>query len=367
MIRLLTLLIMRRSSATAERICQRSGLQSPSLVCWPFASALIVPVRAEHKSELRFSSESGSPQRLDDSPKVDSVPSLKPTSRRIPSSGDRTPPVELRLKSNRQLYDAQRSLFVASGDVQVTINGGVLQADRIEFDSDFNTLFARGSVRFRKGSQYFQASTLRLSLIQGSGEMEDVYGVLDLDTAALDLNPFPEDNTPERVRQRQPSNGPERPLPVLESSGLGFPSALDIDLDASTAERLSPQGDDSTFWELELPPSTEWLIPEGSSSPSPEARKGMACPPELPPNSRLASPSLGCDDLGRPDDRREFRRHLHCQGSPASRISSWRQHAKAHLASRACGVRAGSRSLWPSGLPTTRWRLQPERPQRQHP
>ena len=248
-----------------------------------FASVLIVPVRAEANLNSGFSTESSSPQKLDDASPIDSVSSAVTEGREAPSSGDRTPPVELRLKSNRQLYDVQRSLFVASGDVQVTINGGVLQADRIEFDSDFNTLFARGSVRFRKGSQYFQASTLRLSLIQGSGEMEDVYGVLDLDTAALDLNPFPEDNTPEPVRERQPSNGSERPLPVLESSGLGFPSALDIDLDASTAERLSPQGDDSTFWELELPPSTEWLIPDGSSSPSPEARKGMACPPELPP------------------------------------------------------------------------------------
>jgi len=248
-----------------------------------FASALIVPVRAEVELNSGVFPKSGSLQRLDDVSPIDAVASAETEGPEDQSSGDRTPPVELRLKSNRQFYDSQRSLFVASGDVQVTINGGVLQADRIEFDSDFNTLFARGSVRFRKGSQYFQASTLRLSLIQGSGEMEDVYGVLDLDTAALDLNPFPADNTPERVRQRQPSNGPERPLPVLESSGLGFPSALDIDLDASTAERLSPQGDDSTFWELELPPSTEWLIPEGSSSPPPEARKGMACPPELPP------------------------------------------------------------------------------------
>ena len=90
------------------------------------------------------------------------------------------PPLELRLKSDRQSFDARRQLFIAEGNVRLLLNGGVLQADRLEFDSDFNSLFARGSVRYRKGAQYFQASTLRFSLVHRNGAMEDVYGVLDL-------------------------------------------------------------------------------------------------------------------------------------------------------------------------------------------
>ena len=227
--------------------------------------------------------DSGSLPRVNDSPKVDSVPFPSTNDTQDRASASPQPPAELLLKSNSQVFDARRNLFIASGDVQVTLNGGVLQADRIEFDSEFNTLFARGSVRFRKGSQYFQASTLRLSLIQGSGEMEDVYGVLDLDTAALDLNPFPSKSNSDRVRPGQPSDAPEQTLPVRESSGLGFPTALDIELDANTSERLSPQGDNSTFWDLELPPSPEWMGPEVSEPQSSEDRQGMACPAELPP------------------------------------------------------------------------------------
>lgn len=199
------------------------------------------------------------------------------------------PPPELRLRADRQTYDARRQLFVAEGNVSAEINGGVLQADRLEFDTNFNSLFARGSVLYRKGAQYFQASSLRYSLIQGSGSMEDVYGVLDLDTAAVEFNPLassptaPPPNTPSSIEVPAEDPSQTRLLPVIESTGLGFPSAIDIDLESFTANRISPQGDDESFWTFEQPlPSEEWLVPN-TSKPEAEADMGMACPPAIPP------------------------------------------------------------------------------------
>ena len=198
------------------------------------------------------------------------------------------PPPELRLKADRQTYDARRQLFVAEGNVQAMINGGVLKADRLEFDTNFNSLFARGSVRFRKGAQYFQASSLRFSLIQGSGSMEDVYGVLDLDSAAVDFNLLPSEQaatTPNAASSGQPPEedvSQDKLLPVIESTGLGFPSAIDIELESFTANRISPQGDDESFWTVEQPlPNEEWLVPN-TSQPEQETDEGMACPPAIP-------------------------------------------------------------------------------------
>jgi len=198
------------------------------------------------------------------------------------------PPPELRLQADRQIYDAKRRLFVAEGNVSAVINGGVLQADRLEFDTNFNSLFARGSVRYRKGSQYFQASSLRFSLIQGSGSMEDVYGVLDLDTAAVDFNPLPSNqatvtsNSPQSGQPPDENVSQVRLLPVVESTGLGFPSAIDIELESFTANRISPQGDDGSFWTVEQPlPTDEWLA-QDSNEPDSEIDKGMACPPAIP-------------------------------------------------------------------------------------
>ncbi|MEB3193807.1 MAG: DUF3769 domain-containing protein [Cyanobacteriota bacterium] len=97
-------------------------------------------------------------------------------------------PLELELISNQQEYDAQLERYVSTGNVSASLAGGRLQAERIEVDPATRTLFASGSVRFQRGQQFFQASRLRYSLLEGIGEMEDVYGVLDLDGSAQDLN-----------------------------------------------------------------------------------------------------------------------------------------------------------------------------------
>ena len=202
---------------------------------------------------------------------------------------DVRPPSELRLQADRQIYDAKRKLFMAEGNVSAVLNGGVLQADRLEFDTNFNSLLARGSVRYRKGSQYFQASSLRFSLIQGSGSMDDVYGVLDLDTAAVDFNPLPGNQAgPTANTQQSEQDVTELPsrdklLPVIESTGFGFPTAIDIELGAFTANRIRPQGEDPGFWDLEQPlPTDEWLA-KAPGKPDRELDEGMACPPAIPP------------------------------------------------------------------------------------
>ncbi len=97
-------------------------------------------------------------------------------------------PLELQLSADRQLYDRQLNRFVATGQVSALIAGGRILADRLEFDPSTRVLAASGRVRFQRGQQYLQASRLRFSLPEGWGEMEDVYGVLDLDGVAGDLN-----------------------------------------------------------------------------------------------------------------------------------------------------------------------------------
>jgi hypothetical protein len=105
-------------------------------------------------------------------------------------------PLELELLSNRQDYDAQLERFITTGNVTARIAGGRLQADRIEFDPSSRTLFAVGAVRFQRGQQFFQASRLRYSLLEGNGELDDVYGVLDLDGSARDLDLTQPPSTP---------------------------------------------------------------------------------------------------------------------------------------------------------------------------
>ena len=96
-------------------------------------------------------------------------------------------PEQLELKADRQFYDSKRKITIAEGNVTARLGEAQIQADRIEFDTAFRTLFARGSVRLRRGNQYFQASVLRYNLVQNEGELDDVYGVLDLEGTSSTL------------------------------------------------------------------------------------------------------------------------------------------------------------------------------------
>ena len=76
---------------------------------------------------------------------------------------------------------------MATGDVTLRLAGGRLQADRLEYEPGQPCDLGRGAVRFQRGNQYLQASLLRYNLLQGEGELQDVYGVIDLATSPTDL------------------------------------------------------------------------------------------------------------------------------------------------------------------------------------
>ena len=98
-------------------------------------------------------------------------------------------PLELELEADQQSFDGGLQRFIATGDVTLVVAGGRLKADRLEYDPFNRVIWARGAVRFQRGNQYLQASLLRYNLLQGEGELQDVYGVVDLVTSLVDLDP----------------------------------------------------------------------------------------------------------------------------------------------------------------------------------
>ena len=217
--------------------------------------------------------------------------------------------------ADSQGFDLMANRYVAVGNVRATLSGGRLLADRLEYDTASRTIYASGRVRFQRGSHYLQASRLRYSLIENSGELEEAYGVLDLDSSALDLNP----EAPPSVellplsywgRPRPPFDGPITLLnPVASASSAERPITRSIDTSASgtatlpasstvaTALALSPLADAATASTARLPsplsgssaapagtpeplPGEEWRMPPVALSP---AAQTMACPPPLPP------------------------------------------------------------------------------------
>jgi hypothetical protein len=90
-------------------------------------------------------------------------------------------PARLNVRADRQYTDTNSKANVAEGNVSLQLGQAELHADRIEFDAAYRTLYARGAVRFRRGSLFFQASSFRYNLVQNEGQLNDVYGVIDLE------------------------------------------------------------------------------------------------------------------------------------------------------------------------------------------
>ncbi len=92
----------------------------------------------------------------------------------------------LRIIADRQ-YDLNQNIFIAEGNVSAYLNGGVLMADRLEFNKINNTVEAKGEIRFKRGYQYLRANSLFYNLNEQKGFISDVYGILDIEYLSQDL------------------------------------------------------------------------------------------------------------------------------------------------------------------------------------
>ena len=182
-------------------------------------------------------------------------------------------PLELELEANQQRFDSRLQRFVAVGDVTLLLAGGRLKADRLEYDAINQVIWARGAVQFQRGNQYLQASLLRYNLLQGEGELQDVYGVLDLRTSTLDL---------------------DLDAPVAQETSVSR-RLVDIE-DESTLTRAQRERRRRELREDLAVPNPDELIDDPLVTPRSVQPLGLpeplACPPDLPAlRSRLPGPS----------------------------------------------------------------------------
>jgi len=183
------------SIATKTNVSDGPANQTPAPQSFTPEPATLTPGRSETPVDLEIAQALAPQPEPAETPAAGPVPAPSP---KTPAAAAAVPPppLELELKADRQEFDNQLQRFVSTGSVRALIGGGRLLADRIEFDPNSRTLYAFGSVRFQRGQQYLQASRLRFSLDEGVGEMDDVYGVLDLDSSSSDLTLDPPAGVP---------------------------------------------------------------------------------------------------------------------------------------------------------------------------
>ena len=226
-----------------------------------------------------------------------SQPTAAPGRPLTPASSEQSPPLELELRADQQGFDLLLNRFVATGQVKALLNGGRLLADRLEFDPTSRTLYASGSVRFQRGHGYLQASRLRFNLIQATGELEDVYGVLDLETAESDFDlarqpsgallPLSYWENPDPLLSRQASVAVADGSPAAVASSTPLPGAQVLQALARQPLALTGLNPASAVESYRSGAATirplainDWTMPPVALAPQ---ALSMACPLLLPP------------------------------------------------------------------------------------
>ena len=134
-------------------------------VLGPFAPASQVPAAAQSfdgaPADVPGSVEIGDVDPFADHDSPTSLPTARPSAPvAVPAPSG--PPKELELEADQQAFDAALQRFTATGNVTLLIAGGRLQADRLEYDSRNQVIWARGAVRFARGNQYLQLSLIHI-------------------------------------------------------------------------------------------------------------------------------------------------------------------------------------------------------------
>ena len=200
----------------------------------PHALALAAPPPAPGQEPAGSTLQSGSNNLIPGSAATSNRPKPKPSEPKPQESF-------VIIEADHQGYDSPLGRYVAKGNVKVRFNGWILVADRIEVAERSRSFYATGKVRLKKGDQYLQASSIRYSNWEGTGEIEDVYGVIDQDTLKRDTalppttsgsdpqTPLPTGQTPSAAEANALAKA-ERPptfaCPQLTDSGK--PSAISI-------------------------------------------------------------------------------------------------------------------------------------------
>ena len=78
--------------------------------------------------------------------------------------------------------------FIAKGDVIIKKNGAVLLTDYIEYDKNTKLFKSKGNIKFLNQNQVFTADYFEYNFSDKSGFLENIYGVIDLETFSEDID-----------------------------------------------------------------------------------------------------------------------------------------------------------------------------------
>ena len=92
----------------------------------------------------------------------------------------------IEIEANEQ--SETKDKIIAKGNVIIKSNGAVLLTDYIEYDKNTKLLKSEGNIKFLNKNQIFTSDYLEYNFSDKSGFIENIYGVIDLETFNKDID-----------------------------------------------------------------------------------------------------------------------------------------------------------------------------------
>ncbi|MBD2202304.1 DUF3769 domain-containing protein [Calothrix sp. FACHB-1219] len=152
-------------------------------------------------------------------------PQSQPSGTTPPATTAPATPRTVEVISDRQVYDDQRRIVTAEGNVVVRFDGAVVDADRLQISLDNLIAVGEGNVALTRGDQVLRGQRFTYNFIQDSGELEKGRGEIYLPTAERDVAFLPTDVTAGGVSQRPVSDRIRANQPL---TGVNSPGGIDV-------------------------------------------------------------------------------------------------------------------------------------------
>ena len=90
------------------------------------------------------------------------------------------------LESDEQI-DTKDS-FIAKGNVIIKFKGAILKTNSLKFSKKESILTAEGNIQYQNNNQFIEADKFVYDVLKKKGSIDNVYGLLDIETLTEDLN-----------------------------------------------------------------------------------------------------------------------------------------------------------------------------------
>ncbi|KGF85325.1 DUF3769 domain-containing protein [Prochlorococcus marinus] len=152
---------------------------------------------------------------------------------------------EFFVEIDSDLQYRDKDLFVAEGNAIIYLSDATLSAELVKYDLTNKILTVVGNVIFKKGEQYFEASKLIYNLKEDTGNIYDVYGLLDSKTFGEDFK-LELDKNAKKLEKLEKIKGTNQPK-YINTATIGLVNKFEDD-----------KAFNITDTDLEIPKISRW-------------------------------------------------------------------------------------------------------------